>query len=273
MLLLDAIRAEAFKLTRNRWTLFWAFGLAPVATLVIGVADASLARSMNAIIAPASPVRNFLGALATPANMLVQLLLIAGASVMFAGEYRWQTWRAIVPRSRRSALIGAKFLVFAGFASASMIACAAMGFVVANYEQVVLHVPATWPRQGSGLGAALGLGFVASLGQALVAGGLAALTAVATRSMLASVIAPLVLLAGAQLAATRVDLTTAHAEWALLPNLAAQGLREAGAKAMLDPDAVGVQLAAPGAAALLVYVVALMGLTLLVFQRQDLTDA
>src|SRR5262245_15391269 len=119
MILADAIRAEVFKLTRNRSALFWAFGLTPAATLVLGIDAESAARLMSARLALAMPVISAADGFGAAGNPLVMLLFIVGAGILFAGEYRWQTWRIILPRSERASLILAKFAVFAMATAAS----------------------------------------------------------------------------------------------------------------------------------------------------------
>jgi len=65
-------------------------------------------------------------------NPLGRLLLIGFTAVMFAGEYQWQTWKNLIPRNRRVALILIKFLalsafVVVAFALMSVLLAAGMG--------------------------------------------------------------------------------------------------------------------------------------------------
>jgi ABC-2 type transport system permease protein len=273
MILGDAISAEWFKLTRNRATLVWAFGLTPAATLVVGIANETLARMAGAIIAPANPLKTAMDGIAAPASIIVQLLLIVGAAVMFAGEYRWQTWRAIVPRSSRLALMGGKFFVFAAMAAASIFLCGVAGWLVGLFEAGVLGVPVAEVKAGGAeIAAALALGFAASLAQALVAGTLVAVMAVMGRSLLAATIGPFLVLVGCEVAAARLSLVDAPAWAAVLPNLASRSLREQALHVLGDVDAVGLHLVGPGTLALLVLIAAAGLIAPLVFQRQDLAS-
>ncbi len=45
-----------------------------------------------------------------PNSLLGRLLILGLTVVVFAGEYQWQTWKNIIPRSRRVPLILVKFL-------------------------------------------------------------------------------------------------------------------------------------------------------------------
>ena len=64
--------------------------------------------------------------IAFPGNMLGRLLPLAFMAVLFAGEFQWGTLRQIVPRSRRSSIILAKvatstFIVLLSYILASLI--------------------------------------------------------------------------------------------------------------------------------------------------------
>jgi len=45
-----------------------------------------------------------------PENVLIRMPFLAFTAVLFAGEYQWGTWKNIIPRRRRTALILTKFL-------------------------------------------------------------------------------------------------------------------------------------------------------------------
>lgn len=45
-----------------------------------------------------------------PINMFIRMPFLAFAAVLFAGEYQWATWKNIIPRRQRAALILIKFL-------------------------------------------------------------------------------------------------------------------------------------------------------------------
>jgi ABC-2 type transport system permease protein len=272
MILADATRAELFKLVHNRSTLFWAFGLTPAVTLVGGIVIETMARLARAPLAQARPIDSLMDGMATAGNPIVQLLLIIGATVLFAGEYRWHTWRTIVPRADRQALILGKFIVFAMAAGASTIACGVAGFLVGIYDAAILHFPIVWPGADANIALALGVGLFASLVQSSAIAAMVALTAVVSRSVLAATAAPFLVLVGTELAATNISILNAHPAAALLPNMAGRALREFAADRLGDPDAVGLHLAAPGALALVFWAVVLMMIALAIFRSQDLAE-
>jgi len=49
-----------------------------------------------------------------PANILGRMPPLAFMAVVFAGEYQWSMWKNLIPRSRRAALILAKFVALTG---------------------------------------------------------------------------------------------------------------------------------------------------------------
>lgn len=272
MILADATRAEVYKLACNRTALFWAFGLVPAFTLLSGLAIETWSRASGLRIAPANALGGALDGLASAGNPLVQLLLIVGASVVFAGEYRWQTWRAILPRSERLALLTAKFAAYALFAAASLGLTGLAGWLVQTYAAVVLGVePATAIPLAQAMQASA-VAFGASVLQVLVIAGLVAVVSVISRSVLAATAGPFIFLVGLELLASRQSIVDADPVFAALPNMAARGLREYAAGLAGDPDAVGLQLASPGALALLVWILVLAAIALAAFRRQDLSE-
>lgn len=272
-MILDALRAELFKLIRNRWAAFFAFGLAPLFTFSFGVFMEFASRTMPqaAFIAYESPLMSALDGLAAPANIVMQLFLILGAAIIFAGEYRWETWRSILPRSERLPLLVAKFAAFAIAAAVSLVACGVAEFVV-SLIGVALIGHAAWPTVGVVvLTAAMTLGFIASFLQVMATAAAVAVVAVVTRSMMAAIIVPFLVLIGLEIAGGRVYLRQAGVLEAALPNLGARGIRETAGDMIGDPDAIGLQLAEPGAIFLVMWIVLLFAAALLVFQRQDLS--
>ncbi len=45
-----------------------------------------------------------------PNNMFIRMPFLAFAAVLFAGEYQWGTWKNLLPRNQRSAIILTKFM-------------------------------------------------------------------------------------------------------------------------------------------------------------------
>lgn len=270
-MVLDAFRAEALKLRLNVVVAGLAFVLTPAATLLFGVVLELLTLGpAGGLALYPRPIDSAMDGLAAGGNLLVELLFIIGAAFLFAGEYRWETWRAILPRTDRTALVCAKMLVFVAFAAASLLACGVAGFAAGAFAAVITRLPPIWPDVGVEVVArAAVVGFLASMLQALCAAALAAVTAVVSRSLLAAVVAPIVTLTGLEILASRVDLADASVEL-LLPSVAGRALRELASGLLGDPDALATPLATPGAAALSIWGLTAFGAAVWLFHRQDL---
>ncbi len=272
-MILQALRAELFKLRKNRWTAFWAFGFMPLFTLAGGLVEETLSRfsvfaQMLAYAAPISSVFNGLSSLSNP---VTQIFPVVGAATLFAGEYRWETWRAILPRTERTPMMLAKILAFAIATALSIIACGVCGLLVGFYDAFLVG-SADWPASGAGaVTLALVVAFLATFLQVMTAGGIALLISVLSRSGMAAIVGTLVLLVALELASIRFRLPDAEPFASLFPNLAGRGVREFAYSISGDPDAVGMQLALPGAISLIAWFLALSTAALAVFRRQDLS--
>lgn len=270
----EALSAELLKLRRNRVSAFWAYAFTPIATLVFGALMSTLVHSSSggfSDLMRAAPLGSMLGSLSAPANLFAHLFYILGAATLFAGEYRWETWRAILPRTERRIALIAKLCAFAIAAGVSIAACGAVGLLVGFYETAISGLAPLWPGVGAGeIVLALLLAFAASLLQLIWTAALTALAAVISRSLLGSAIGVFMVLAGLEIAGSRLSMTEANASVMLLPNLASRALRERAAELIGDADAVGAHLALPGAAALALSAALMMGAALFLFQRQDL---
>jgi ABC-type transport system involved in multi-copper enzyme maturation permease subunit len=135
-------RAEWQKITGNRMValaLVWIFPLAAlagatvIALLTLAVADVRAVFASNRVAELWNSLTPELWALSS--SVPGRIILIGIATLVFAGEYQWYTWKNIVPRTRRSGLILGKYLtvgvlLLVSFASA--IAILALGAVAAT---------------------------------------------------------------------------------------------------------------------------------------------
>ena len=107
--------AELQKTIGNRWTtgfLLWIFPIGALGVMVF-VALMTLAFDQFAEnFFDGAPLwtEAMIGVWSMPTNVMGQMFLIGLTAVTFAGEYQWGTWKNIIPRRRRIALIGVKFL-------------------------------------------------------------------------------------------------------------------------------------------------------------------
>jgi len=109
----DAISAEALKLPRHKatWFLVWLY---PIAFCVIFIA--MIAAGMAGTYPPGkSTLSAWLGETAIPWSIpghpVGRFLIAAYVSVVFAGEYGWNTWKLILPHRSRSSLLAAKYIL------------------------------------------------------------------------------------------------------------------------------------------------------------------
>lgn len=145
-MLADAIRSETWRLLQNRTAMFWSIVFVPVISLVLAIGGFLFLQSkMDGAMQTLPPelklntravdlgqsLVDAAGALAHPA---VLAFLLIGAATVFAGDYRWETWRLITARNSRPNLImgkagAVKLLTLAGLA---LLLVASMGADVAK---------------------------------------------------------------------------------------------------------------------------------------------
>ena len=203
----DAIRAEGFRLSKNRTALFWSVLFVPLMSVVIGavtnfVLKGSETKLLGDDKTPPQVVEMLgqgtldlgaamVSAASNLANPLVLLFVLIGAATLYAGDYRWETWRLISARNSRPNLILAKIAAVAG------LALVAMGFMlIANgienlIKAVVFDRTVTASVTGEVIGqffALTGLSWLRIVQFAMVS----LLAAVVTRSLLAALFVPLV---------------------------------------------------------------------------------
>ena len=206
-MLVDAIRAEGFRLSKNRTALFWSLLFVPIISLAIGaVTNFVLKGSETKILGDEKmppELKAALGrgtldmadALVTAAgnlaNPLVLLFVLIGAATLYAGDYRWETWRLISARNSRVNLLLAKLAVVA------LLALAAMGFMLLGsvFENLiraaVFERTLTFALTGEAAGRFVGF-FGLSWLRIIQFAMMGMLAAVVTRSLLAALFVPLV---------------------------------------------------------------------------------
>ena len=207
-MLVDAIRAEGFRLSRNRTALFWSLAFVPILSVAIGaltsfvlkgsetriLGDEKMPEELKAALGGGT--LDMADALVTAAgnlaNPLVLLFVLIGAATLYAGDYRWETWRLITARNTRVNLLLAKLAVVA------LLALSAMGFmlvagVIENLiKAAVFERSLTFSLTGAMAGQFLGFAALSGL-RILQFAMMGMLAAVVTRSLLAALFVPLVL--------------------------------------------------------------------------------
>jgi ABC-2 type transport system permease protein len=206
-MLVDAIRAEGFRLSRNRTALFWSLAFVPILSVAIGaltsfvlkgsetkiLGDEKMPEELKAALAGGTldMADALVAAAGNLANPLVLLFVLIGAATLYAGDYRWETWRLITARNSRINLLLAKLAVVA------VLALTAMGFMLVAslienlIKAAVFERSLTFALTGEMAGQFLGFAALSGL-RILQFAMMGMLAAVVTRSLLAALFVPLV---------------------------------------------------------------------------------
>ena len=207
-MLADAIRAEGYRLSKNRTAVLWSVLFVPLIALVLSVIanlvlDANAAKLTTSPDGPAELKAMVAGGVLDMGPALVEvagklagppilLFMLIGAATVYAGDYRWETWRLISARNGRTNLLLGKVAVVGGLAAAAMAAMFVSGVGDNLIKAWVFHRPLTLTMDGptvGRIGLIVGLGWLTILQFTMVA----LLAATVTRSLLAALFIPAVL--------------------------------------------------------------------------------
>ncbi|MFN3353320.1 MAG: ABC transporter permease subunit [Brevundimonas sp.] len=285
----DATRAEAFRLIHSRTTWFWSVLFLPILTLVFGViasyvvkanterlaAETDAPPELTAMLAegPLNLGESLLANAAELAGPGLLLFVLIGAATVYAGDYRWETWRLLRPRSGRVELIIGKVLVVTALSVTAMAVLALASLMSEAVRGFVFERSLTFSLDGDQLAALFGLWGLAFLraAQFLM---LSLLAAIFTRSLLAALFVPLAV-GVAQFFAPNVLGMMGQTPDSWLTVLASPGHAMSLLQGFLDPNAVTLTgqgtLAAKAWTSLVGWTVLPLAAALVLFQRQDLS--
>ncbi len=283
-MLADAIRSEAYRFSKNRMAVFWSLGFVPVIVLVIGTLAHIFMKSkmveLNGKLPPeitaTSPVNlgeTLVEAAGSIANPMVLLFLLIGAAIIYAGDYRWETWRLTTARNTRANLLHGKVATVVGLALIGMVICLVAAFIGDIAKGVIYGRPLTFSFDGKDAGHFLALGGLTWL-RIVQFTMISLLAAVFSRSLLAALFIPLVVAVaqfffGQSLPLFGLEPSSWTAQL-LLPSLAADTLKAmiiGGPAAAMMP--AGVTLKA--VIGLGLWILAPLAGAIALFQRQDLS--
>ena len=206
-LLPDALRSEAYRFARNRVTLFWSLVFVPVFGLVAGILGqlflkSRMAEVQGAGLPPevarlltASGTLNLgeaLPALASGlANPILILFLLIGAATLYAGDYRWESWRLTTARNTRVNLILGKVGVAKVLTLAALVLALLLGLVGEAVQGLIFDRGLGFSLDGDGA-TQTGLLFLLAYVRVVQITLLGLLAAVMTRSLIATLFVPIV---------------------------------------------------------------------------------
>lgn len=270
-MLTDAIVAEASRLWHNRSARFWGFAFVPLALLIFNLALDTYLRARIGTGIGLDLGQQILRGLESTGSAFIQIFYALGAGAIFAGDYRWETWRLIAPRNTRANLLLAKFAVYGIGCALSLVALGLMGLTHALYGSLLNDTAVILPSPNI-VFQLLGV-FASSWLELLLLGAVTALFAVTSRAMIGAAMATIML--GFFQAAVLTQMSIAGAsptKLALLPRLAAETLgafadgREIAPSLFVDPYSAAI-----AAVSLTCWIVLVGGLALILFQRQELS--
>ena len=207
-LLSDAVSSEGYRFFKNRMTVFWSSLFLPVALLILGIVAQIFLKQKLASIGgdPRLPP-----GLLTPgtmdlghsmvklagdlANPMLLLFVMIGTATLYAGDYRWETWRLTSARNSRANLILGKFGVAKLLTLFALIVFFVFDFA-GDIAKGLIHQQAFVFNFGGKEAGQFGLLALTSYVRVLQVGLLGLLAAVTTRSLLATLFVPLVVSMG-----------------------------------------------------------------------------
>lgn len=287
-MLADAVRSEAYRFARNRMAVFWSVVFLPVLFLAIGTAVQMFTRARTAemsrslppeLTQPGGPLassgpldlaQSLVAQVGDFSNPMVLLFILIGTAILYAGDYRWETWRLTSARNSRSNLVLAKVAVAFAVVLAALGVWLVFGMAGELVKAVIFARPLQFgfgAEEAGRFGAFLALGLTRVMQFTMI--GL--LAAVMTRSLLAALFVPMVVAVGQFFLIQALPLFGWSAgdlqSQLLSPGLAADSLKAVIEGSVDAPDGVAWKAILSLAAWTIVPLVAAVAW----FQRQDLS--
>lgn len=282
-MLADAIRSETYRLLQNRTAVFWSVFFVPIAGLAISIISqlviqskavkingANLPVELGAPLDLGQALASSAGDLANPAILAFVLI---GAATLYAGDYRWETWRLISARNSRPNMLLGKVGVVKLLTLAAMLAFLLAASMADVAKAAIFDRPMAFTF-GAEQAADFALLFLLSFVRVVQFLMISLLTATVTRSLLAALFVPLVLGVGQFfLGQMSPMLGLAPTDWLtqlIVPGLAFDTLKafiQGGMEAAAMPDG----LALKAITSLAVWSLVPLAAAVAWFSRQDLS--
>ncbi|MFC5343851.1 hypothetical protein ACETK8_12255 [Brevundimonas staleyi] len=202
-MLADALRSEAYRFAKNRTTAFWSILFFPVTALVIGIAGQVFMKSKMVEIqganlppdliagGPLDLGQSLVSVATDMANPITLLFVLIGMATLYAGDYRWETWRLTTARNSRLNLILGKVGVAKLLTMVVLLVMLVFGMIGELGKAVIFARPLTISMDGetaAKFGELLLLNYI----RIVQVGLLGLLAAVMTRSLIATLFVPIV---------------------------------------------------------------------------------
>ncbi|QYC10984.1 ABC transporter permease subunit [Brevundimonas nasdae] len=202
-MLADAIRSETYRLSKNRTALFWSVLFIPIISVVLGVIAIIVAKAHEADLAgklppellqraPLNLAESLVKSAADFANPIVLLFILIGAATIYAGDYRWETWRLISARNTRPNLLTGKVVVVIGLTVLATLAGLLADIITHLVQALILSRSLSFSMDGAAFTDFVQLTLL-SWARIIQFTMLALLAATVTRSLLAALFVPLVI--------------------------------------------------------------------------------
>jgi ABC-type transport system involved in multi-copper enzyme maturation permease subunit len=292
--MLDLLRSEWMKATRNIPLISFLIWILPVgiaASFTIFIVFGFFSEAMHTALDEFSTGRwttdmtvVWTFVISFPANIFGRMAPLAFIVTGFAGEYQWDTWKNIIPRSRRTSLILSKLIVLIAIVMLSLL----ISSLILGMMQIAGHAVRGAPY-GPSLSAEVIGDFSLSYTQmALIAlisvailGGSGALAAILTRSILGGLLASFFFsvldamsMGGLIFLGSLFNKPDLINLYLYTPSYNLDNLRswfETGSAYVPTPTFTASPGVAISLAILLVWIVSLVGASILIFRKQDIT--
>jgi len=182
-----AFDAEIYRFLRNRTGWFWGMSFLPLIMILFGFGLDLVSMRTTGLTGSITPLDHAIRTVAIGGNPVAHLFYALGAAVLFADDYRYESWRLIAYRSSRSSLIAARLATFLLFAGSSLLFASVASFAASELVLAVRGLPLRFPGSVDLL--VWCATFAGSLCELAAYGGIAALLCIATRSLMAAVLA------------------------------------------------------------------------------------
>ncbi len=290
-MLADAIRSETYRFARNRMAVVWSILFVPALFLAIGTAvqfftkarmaemAANLPPELTAEggpLAASGPIdlgQSLLSQASDFANPIVMLFVLIGAAIIYAGDYRWETWRLTTARNSRINLVLGKVVLVFGVVLAALVTWLAFGLIGELIKAAIFERPLTFTFDGERAGQLASLVAV-TVTRVMQFSMIGLLAAIVTRSLLATLFVPMVVAIGQFFLMQSLPLLGWNVgdlqAQLLIPGLAHDTLKllaQGGPQAAGAPDGV----AGKAMLSLALWTIAPLGAALAWFSRQDLS--